>query len=156
MLPCASSIPGPSSSCWLGAQKSPWELSPWLSSTSISRSCSFYLPGHCFEHLHNLSQLQMGRRRLCCSGNSDTQQCHSTEGSQAQTTAQGWPRTHKDNLLKPVMGKRWSLRLEWGIKRDKTLGFEIHGLHPTQKSGLLAGKTVQQRLHGGEEEKPER
>lgn len=47
--------------------------------------------------------------------------------------------------------------LRLGVKLDKTLGFETHGLHPTQKrkSGLLTGKTVQQCLQGGEEEKPE-
>lgn len=43
-----------------------------------------------------------------------------------------------------------------GLKQDKTLSFETQELHAAQKwkSGLLTGKTVQQCLHGREEEKP--
>lgn len=72
----------------------------------------------------------------------------------SQTTGQDWPRTNRRRLktsgaevLEHVPGS--------GLKHDKTSSFETQELHTAQKwkSGLLTGKTVQQSLHGREEEK---
>ena len=67
---------------------------------------------------------------------------------------------HPEDLLKLVVGKGWSMCLELGLSlriKHKTLVFETHGLHPTQKwkNGLWTEKPVQQCLQRGEKEKPE-
>lgn len=80
-------------------------------------------------------------------GDSSTKCLQLIAGS--QTTGQDWPRTNRRSgeVMEHVPGP--------GLKHDKTSSFVTQELHTAQKwkSGLLTGKTVQQSLHGREEEK---
>lgn len=73
----------------------------------------------------------------------------------SQTTGQDWLRTNR-RRLKASGGEVMEYVPGSGLKHNKTLSFETQELHTAQKwkRRLLTGKTVQQCLHGREEEKP--